>query len=474
MKIVDDAQIWLGPGLAQRHGAGQSWQHLGEAKAAVKTVGGLGQIAPRVLGLSHGVATATDRPFDVAQQHVDPARALDLGGGAPTPGFQHHMSGSEFDHTPEAAQSIAEDFGIGRQAPPTPISERGVIEAAHRLDHGEGRVFQRLVGGYGHHEGLLVLRSPPGLATVALATQVGVVDLHEARELARLFALGHGLHDLVFELPGGVEAHAKVPLQVQRGHVGSGQFRMEFGAWLRRVLCSPRTTARGDFRRRFRSENGVASADGARSTNECRGFMLSPINTDVACSNAGRARGASWRWLMSLLLAGMACVLQGCANPPAPSPTPNPHPQQTVKLKITVEKGSEVNRVEVQSLWVVSNLSCAPVIWPAGNTRVKQVEMQEQVKKVGDDYIVTIIMDRFLADKCHWTNSGPDISYFHDKHLLSGVGVNDDVLSGKLILRMTCLTNPFMSAATCGLRDKELFYKSEDKTAFNSTVELLK
>lgn len=202
--------------------------------------------------------------------------------------------------------------------------------------------------------------------------------------------------------------------------------------------------------------------------------MQIPISAGVACGKGAHEGATSCRWLMPLLLIGLECALQGCANPSAPSPTPNPHPQQTVKLKITVEKGAEVNRVEVSSQWVVSDLACAPVIWPAGNTRVKQVEVQEQVEKVRDDYIATIIMDRFLADKCHWINGGPDITYFHDDHRLSGVGVNGDVLNGKLTLKMTCLTKLLTNSGTCGLRDKESFYKSEDKNAFNATVELLK
>ena len=83
MKVIDGAQFWLSPRLAQCHGACQPRQQLGEAKPAVKTVGGLGQIAPRVLGLSHGVVAAADGTFDVAEQDVYPARVLDLGGGAP-------------------------------------------------------------------------------------------------------------------------------------------------------------------------------------------------------------------------------------------------------------------------------------------------------------------------------------------------------------------------------------------------------
>lgn len=93
---------------------------------------------------------------------------------------------------------------------------------------------------------------------------------------------------------------------------------------------------------------------------------------------------------------------------------------------------------------------------------------------MGDDYIATIIMDRFLTDKCHWINGGPNITYFHDNHRLSIDGLNDDILHGKKVQDVTCLTNPFVEVGTCGLRDEESFYKSEDRNAFNATVEFMK
>ncbi len=204
------------------------------------------------------------------------------------------------------------------------------------------------------------------------------------------------------------------------------------------------------------------------------GDMQSPRKAIVAGSKGARAGAISWRWLMPPLLMVMACALQGCANPPAPSPTPNPHPTQTKKLKISVEKGAEVNRVEVESDWVVGNLGCAPVIWPAGNTRVKQVEVSDHVQQVDDSYVATIVLDSFLPDKCHWLNAGPTIRFYHNAYLVSVLGVNDDVSSGKRTLEMTCLTRPFVDVGTCGIRDEESFYKSEDKHAFNVTVELIK
>ena len=99
MKIVDGAQSRLWPWLAQHHRPRPPRQHLGEAKPAVKSIGGFGQIAPRIFGLPHGVVpwglplvvAATDRTLDVAEHHVDQARALDLGRRASARGFQHGM-----------------------------------------------------------------------------------------------------------------------------------------------------------------------------------------------------------------------------------------------------------------------------------------------------------------------------------------------------------------------------------------------
>ena len=184
-------------------------------------------------------------------------------------------------------------------------------------------------------------------------------------------------------------------------------------------------------------------------------------------------RSPNKRRRLALLIAVMG-MLQGCTSPVAPSPTPNPHPHQTLKLKITVEKNSQVNRVEVLTSWVVTNLSCAPIGYVAGNRVIKQVDVPEQVEKIGDTYIATLVEDRFLPDKCHWAGGGAGVKFFHDDYLLSGDAVNDDVTRGERIDEKTCLTRPFVKSGACGMRDEESFYKSEDRHAFNATVELMK
>jgi len=177
---------------------------------------------------------------------------------------------------------------------------------------------------------------------------------------------------------------------------------------------------------------------------------------------------------LALLLA-VVCALQGCEtdNRPAPTPTPNPHPQKILKLLITVEP-SLVDRVEVSTQWVVTNLGCAPVQPISGAARVKQVDVKEHVEKMGDNYIATIIVDRFLPDSCHWSGGGAGIRFFHGNYWLAVHGVNDDVTRGERKDVRTCITRPFTTVGICGPRDKESFYKKEDKNAFNMTVELIK
>lgn len=89
--------------------------------------------------------------------------------------------------TAEAMQSIAEHLRPVGQTALAPIDHRDIIETLDRLDHGEGRMFQALVGRHGNHEWLFVLRATTGLATIALAAQIGVVHLNKTRQLAGFF-----------------------------------------------------------------------------------------------------------------------------------------------------------------------------------------------------------------------------------------------------------------------------------------------
>src|SRR5690606_10214471 len=56
----------------------------------------------------------------------------------------------------------------------------------------------------------------------ALATEVSVIDLHPAVELARVLTHAHDLHELVFHEPGALVANAQVALELECGDVVLG------------------------------------------------------------------------------------------------------------------------------------------------------------------------------------------------------------------------------------------------------------
>ncbi len=181
---------------------------------------------------------------------------------------------------------------------------------------------------------------------------------------------------------------------------------------------------------------------------------------------------------MPSLFIVMACALQGCdfgpapAPAPAPSPTPNPHPQKTSQLKISVQDGSDVNDVEVKSIWTVGNIGCAPIQPISGAAIVKQVAVKEEVEHVGSYYIATIVDDRFLPNKCRWLGGAYGIRLMRDNHLLAktGAGPNDFDASGKL--ELTCIPPPGLSV--CTSRAREAFDRIHFHGVFNVTLELMK
>ena len=106
----------------------------------------------------------------------------------------------------------------GRGVPSEALLER----ASHRLDHGEGGILVLVVRLHCDHERLLVLRVASGLAAVALAAKIGVVNLREAVEFPGLLAVEHGLHDLEFQAPGALVVHTQLPHQLQCVQFGLG------------------------------------------------------------------------------------------------------------------------------------------------------------------------------------------------------------------------------------------------------------
>jgi hypothetical protein len=170
-------------------------------------------------------------------------------------------------------------------------------------------------------------------------------------------------------------------------------------------------------------------------------------------------------------------LLGGCGpEPQAPSPAVNPHPHEFTKLKITVEPGAGVTGIRVESLWNVGNIGCAPHEgWPSGASITKQVNTPEKVDKTGtDEWVATVVDDRFLPDKCRWHGGGYGIHFMRDQGILSGVGTGKDELDLISTLKITCtFDEPHGWPGACFNRDQEASLKARQAQVFNATVEIM-
>jgi hypothetical protein len=187
--------------------------------------------------------------------------------------------------------------------------------------------------------------------------------------------------------------------------------------------------------------------------------------------------GSAKRLATVVSLALLAALLGGCGpEPQAPSPTVNPHPHEFTKLKITVEPGSSVTGVKVESLWNVGNIGCAPHQgWPSGASITKQVNTLEKVEKVNaDEWVATVVDDRFLPDQCQWYAGGYSIRFMHNDVVLASDGSAKNAIEEAGVLKLTCETDTRLHfLPMCLLRDQEAFLRAR-YPVFNATLEVVK
>jgi len=202
--------------------------------------------------------------------------------------------------------------------------------------------------------------------------------------------------------------------------------------------------------------------------------MTTPTSADVA----DLANHCKRVWLLRFRSSACALaipLLCGCGHEPkAPEPTANSHPHEITKLKISVEPGSGVTGVRVETLWTVGDLSCAPHMgWPSGASITRQVNVLEKVEKLdANDYVATIVDDRFAQDNCRWRIGGYAVNYMHDHTILGlgGGGLYDYEKSNPL--KLTCV--PRDNPPVCWPRSREAFFRSRFKGVFNVTEEIKK
>ena len=176
-----------------------------------------------VLGEVEGVVSTPEGPLEIAQEGIDRPELRQSGAGFATAGDHALMLGAHDLNGPEAPQPVGDHGGRGRDRARSEDRSllvcEGLLAQVHELRLPVGRGLNRC------DERDLVLRAAPDLPARALATQVGVVYLHSALELAGVLAFAHDLHELVLHEPGGLVANAQVAHEFERGDVvlGLGQ-----------------------------------------------------------------------------------------------------------------------------------------------------------------------------------------------------------------------------------------------------------
>lgn len=191
------------------------------------------------------------------------------------------------------------------------------------------------------------------------------------------------------------------------------------------------------------------------------------------------AMGGAKRLIIVVILALLVAQLGGCGQEPepqAPSPTLNPHPHKVSHLKITVQPGSGVNRVEVYSTWVISNLGCAPRRRLSGSTIQKEVEVNEPVEKMDRYYIAAIRDDYYLSGKCKWVTSATwaNVRLMHNDVLLGSVAGGSELFRESNPLRFVCMPPPHVPPLCELSKLKENFDRTHFSGVFDATLEIEK
>ena len=185
-----------------------------QIKAPVEPVGEGGKVVCGVLAVLQRVIGPGQRGLQIAQDCVHPQELRQVARLAIADNHRLVFAAGD-GHGGEATQTVAGDHAARRQTCLGPLADglgREAADHAELQESGPVLVVQR----HRSHERHLALRAAPGLAAGALATEVGVVDLHGPFEPMAALAPSHRAIDLLVQQPSGGVAHAELALERQR------------------------------------------------------------------------------------------------------------------------------------------------------------------------------------------------------------------------------------------------------------------
>lgn len=191
-----------------------------QVEATIEPVSDGGQVVLAVLAVPQRVERAGQRGLQIAQHGFDP---IELGQVARLE-ITHHcgqMDAARVGHRCKAPQAVAAHQGARQQSGLGRLANGLGREATDQVELEVQRmplVVERDSG----HERHLVLGAAPGLATSALAAEVGAVQLHSATQATGAVLLGHGAVDSLVQQPRLGVTHAQLAFERQRRQPGLG------------------------------------------------------------------------------------------------------------------------------------------------------------------------------------------------------------------------------------------------------------
>jgi hypothetical protein len=203
-----------------RHINDEGGDQVAQVESMVEPVGEGCEVGLGVFAEFQRLVGAGQHGLEVAQHRVDP---LELGQitRLERPHYLGRVNATGLGDRGKAGQPVTEHRRIGQQAGLGPLGNGLECESADQIELHAHRL-ARGIERHRRHERHLVLRASARLAFRALTTEVGVVQLHRATQLAGRFLLGHRVVDLVVQQPGRGVAHPQIALEGQRRDAGLG------------------------------------------------------------------------------------------------------------------------------------------------------------------------------------------------------------------------------------------------------------
>lgn len=169
------------------------------------------------------MVAAVNGPFYIAQKDVHPSGAIDAASISPTSGagLDDGVGITEFTEHAEAGQPVGIDLAVRVEMALPPLGHGSFSEPRQRTDDdAQGPPAHRLRDGGNNRD--LVFRTATGLATIPLATKIRIINLNKIMQLPRRLDVGHQLHELVLDPPGGVVRHMQMTNEFQRRKIRLG------------------------------------------------------------------------------------------------------------------------------------------------------------------------------------------------------------------------------------------------------------